>query len=49
MGVINVGGSGSVVLNGKEYKLNKYEGLYSYTCWSIGCNCIDNTFCNYVL
>lgn len=28
MGVINVGGSGNVILDGKEYKLNKYEGLY---------------------
>lgn len=28
MGVINVGGSGTVVLDGKEYALDKYECLY---------------------
>jgi 4-deoxy-L-threo-5-hexosulose-uronate ketol-isomerase len=28
MGVVNVGGLGTVVLDGKEYSLDKYEGLY---------------------
>jgi 4-deoxy-L-threo-5-hexosulose-uronate ketol-isomerase len=28
MGVVNVGGLGTVVLDGKEYQLDKYEGLY---------------------
>jgi 4-deoxy-L-threo-5-hexosulose-uronate ketol-isomerase len=28
MGVVNVGGLGTVVLDGKEYALDKYEGLY---------------------
>lgn len=28
MGVINVGGLGSIILDGKEYKLDKYEGIY---------------------
>lgn len=28
MGAINVGGSGAIILDGKEYKLDKYEGVY---------------------
>jgi 4-deoxy-L-threo-5-hexosulose-uronate ketol-isomerase len=28
MGAINVGGSGAIILDGKEYKLDKYEGIY---------------------
>lgn len=28
MGAINVGGTGAVILDGTEYKLDKYEGIY---------------------
>jgi 4-deoxy-L-threo-5-hexosulose-uronate ketol-isomerase len=28
MGAINVGGCGAIILDGKEYKLDKYEGVY---------------------
>lgn len=28
MGAINVGGLGAIILDGKEYKLDKYEGIY---------------------
>jgi len=28
MGAINVGGSGAIILDGTEYKLDKYEGIY---------------------
>lgn len=28
MGIINVGGLGTIILDGKEYKFNKYEGIY---------------------
>jgi len=28
MGVINVGGLGTIILDGKEYRLDKYEGIY---------------------
>ena len=28
MGAINVGGKGAIILDGKEYKLDKYEGIY---------------------
>lgn len=28
MGVINIGGSGSIIIDGKEYELNHFDGIY---------------------